>query len=219
VEFLVGDGPAAADEAAAAVAAGQQEEHELLEAIRAAFGAKHVVRVCGAAGGDAVLEGARRLLGSADALKRSGVDLSGASLAIDDCYEVWGSGFISIPYDFELTDLQPQLQRLLGAGSAPGAGGGGEDGGASVPVDSTVTAAAGGARRQGGRARPAPALGWRPAGGPPAPVPVPAPARRAPRPGARRPAALALSAAPAARAARAGAAAAAVARPGFGGLR
>ena len=38
---------------------------------------------------------------------------SGASIAIDDCYELWESGFVSIPYDFELRDLQPQLQKLL----------------------------------------------------------------------------------------------------------
>ncbi len=41
----------------------------------------------------------------------------GASIAIDDCYELWESGFVSIPYDFELRDLQPQLQKLL-AGSS-----------------------------------------------------------------------------------------------------
>ena len=37
----------------------------------------------------------------------------GASIAIDDCYELWESGFVSIPYNFELRDLQPQLQKLL----------------------------------------------------------------------------------------------------------
>ena len=44
---------------------------------------------------------------------------AGASIAIDDCYEVWESGFISIPYDFRLKDLKPKLRRLLGT-SAPG---------------------------------------------------------------------------------------------------
>ena len=37
----------------------------------------------------------------------------GASVAIDDCYELWESGFVSIPYNFEMRDLQPQLQKLL----------------------------------------------------------------------------------------------------------
>lgn len=39
--------------------------------------------------------------------------MPGASIAIDDCYELWESGFVSIPYNFELRDLQPQLQKLL----------------------------------------------------------------------------------------------------------
>ena len=39
--------------------------------------------------------------------------MPGASIAIDDCYELWESGFFSIPYNFELRDLQPQLQKLL----------------------------------------------------------------------------------------------------------
>ena len=43
---------------------------------------------------------------------------AGASIAIDDCYELWESGFISIPYNFDLKDLQPQLQRLLGTASS-----------------------------------------------------------------------------------------------------
>lgn len=43
---------------------------------------------------------------------------AGASIAIDDCYELWESGFISIPYNFNLKDLQPQLQRLLGTASS-----------------------------------------------------------------------------------------------------
>lgn len=39
--------------------------------------------------------------------------MPGASIAIDDCYELWESGFVSIPYNFEMRDLQPQLQKLL----------------------------------------------------------------------------------------------------------
>ena len=41
--------------------------------------------------------------------------LAGASIAIDDCYELWESGFISIPHDFQLSDLRPKLRRLLTA--------------------------------------------------------------------------------------------------------
>ena len=39
----------------------------------------------------------------------------GACLAIDDRYEVWESGYISIPFDFQLSDLRPRLQKLLSA--------------------------------------------------------------------------------------------------------
>lgn len=41
---------------------------------------------------DKVLGAARRLLECAPAIRLAGVDLSGASLAIDDCYELWDSG-------------------------------------------------------------------------------------------------------------------------------
>lgn len=102
-------------QAAAAVQVTKREEQQLLERIRQEFGAKHVVRVCSMYESDKVLEGARRLLQHADVIKGT-VDLRGASLAIDDCYEVWGSGFISIPYDFTLQELQPQLIKLLGGG-------------------------------------------------------------------------------------------------------
>ena len=42
--------------------------------------------------------------------------LAGVTVAIDDCYEVWASGIISIPWDFSIQDLKPQLLRLLGSG-------------------------------------------------------------------------------------------------------
>lgn len=108
-------------QAAAAVQITKKEEQELLERIRQEFGAKHVVRVCSMFECERVLDGARRLLEYAPTIKQS-VDLRGASLAIDDCYEVWGSGFISIPYDFTLQELQPQLRKLLSAGKAAGNG-------------------------------------------------------------------------------------------------
>jgi hypothetical protein len=111
-------------QAAAAVQITKKEEQELLERIRQEFGAKHVVRVCSMFECEKVLEGARRLLEHAPAIKES-VDLRGASLAIDDCYEVWGSGFISIPYDFTLQELQPQLVKLLASSSSANGNGAG----------------------------------------------------------------------------------------------
>ena len=38
---------------------------------------------------------------------------AGITIAIDDRYEVWGSGIISIPWNFSVQDLKPQLLRLL----------------------------------------------------------------------------------------------------------
>lgn len=35
------------------------------------------------------------------------------SLAIDDCYEVWDTGVISVPYNFRAEDLRPRLLGLL----------------------------------------------------------------------------------------------------------
>ena len=42
---------------------------------------------------------------------------AGVTLAIDDCYDVWGSGIISIPWDFSIQDLKPQLLKMLGSSS------------------------------------------------------------------------------------------------------
>ena len=36
------------------------------------------------------------------------------TIAIDDRYEVWGSGIISIPWNFRMQDLKPQILKLLG---------------------------------------------------------------------------------------------------------
>lgn len=39
---------------------------------------------------------------------------AGITIAIDDRYEVWGSGIISIPWNFRMQDLKPQILKLLG---------------------------------------------------------------------------------------------------------
>ncbi len=109
-----------ADQEAAALEATRREEQELLEQIREAFDAKSVVRVCALYDRGKVLAGARKLLENASVIKAS-VSLAGASIAIDDCYEVWGSGFISIPYNFTVQELPSQLTRLLHAGEQPAA--------------------------------------------------------------------------------------------------
>ncbi|KAK9817188.1 hypothetical protein WJX72_010816 [[Myrmecia] bisecta] len=114
LEFMCSESGDAANQAAQAVQCTNAEEEELLERVRAALNAKHVIRVCSSYEQDKVMQAAHRLLENADAI-RAAVDLSGASIAIDDCYELWDSGFISIPYDFRVQELQPELQKLLGS--------------------------------------------------------------------------------------------------------
>lgn len=41
---------------------------------------------------------------------------TGASLAIDDCYELWESGFISIPFSFQVSSAQGVGSRVQGVG-------------------------------------------------------------------------------------------------------
>lgn len=79
----------------------QAEEEAALEAARQALGAKHVIRVISLPDNEGVVDAARRLAAAGPAIRQAGVDLSGASLAIDDCYELWDSGFISVPFDFK----------------------------------------------------------------------------------------------------------------------
>jgi hypothetical protein len=110
--FMISEAGELAHETATLVADTKAEEAAALEAVRDALGAKHVVRVCSSYDQQKVLEAAARLVEAAPSL-RAAVDLSGISLAIDDCYDVWESGFISIPFDFSISDLQPQLQALL----------------------------------------------------------------------------------------------------------
>lgn len=93
-------------------------EEIVLEEVRVALGAKCVIKICMAEG---VMEGARRLRDNAELIRHElGVDLlKGACIAIDDCYEVWDSGFISIPWNFRADEL-PGMVRMLQAGQAPG---------------------------------------------------------------------------------------------------
>ena len=55
--------------------------------VRAAFGAKHVIRVCSSEHKASALAAADRLLAHAERI-RAQVDLTNASIAIDDCYQV-----------------------------------------------------------------------------------------------------------------------------------
>lgn len=116
LEFLTSEAADAASRAAEDVASARKEEEDLLARVCQALGAKHVIRLCSLYERDKVMDGAKRLLANADKI-RGVVDLTGASIAIDDCYQVWSSGFISVPYDFELQELKPRLLKMLAAAS------------------------------------------------------------------------------------------------------
>jgi hypothetical protein len=62
--------------------------------------------------------------------------LAGASIAIDDCYELWESGFISIPYNFQVKDLRPELRKLLAAANGTGPSGDADPLTSTEPCDS-----------------------------------------------------------------------------------
>ncbi|MEW5302018.1 MAG: hypothetical protein WDW36_004831 [Sanguina aurantia] len=114
MEFLVSEMGTAASEAATAVQSVRELEEALLDRVRVVFGLKCIIKICM---NDRVLEGARRLLDNADAIKAA-VHLVGASIALDDCYEVWDSGFISIPYNFNIAELPGKLL-MLQSGTKP----------------------------------------------------------------------------------------------------
>lgn len=115
--FLASEAGYLANESASLIADYQAEEAAALEAVKKALGAKQVVRICSSYDRHKVMEATARLLEAAPSI-REAVDLTGVSLAIDDCYDIWDSGFVSIPYDFSLSEIKPRLQTLL---QAPGA--------------------------------------------------------------------------------------------------
>lgn len=78
------------------------------------FEAKCVIKICM---NDKVVEGAMRLLEHANTIRQA-VNLKGACIALDDCYEVWDSGFISIPYNFKIQELTGMV-RMLQSGQRP----------------------------------------------------------------------------------------------------
>lgn len=106
-----------ADDEAAAHEQGRAEQAAVLLAARDALGAAQVISVCADADRPLVVAAAQRLCRHAS-LIAAALNLQGVSLAIDDCYEVWDSGFISIPHSFTVEDLQPQLKGMLAAPAA-----------------------------------------------------------------------------------------------------
>ena len=116
MNFLSSEAGVSAHQMAEVLQTCDGEEQELFAEIRDVFQAKDVVRVCSMYEQRKVMKGARRLLEHAHTIKQS-IDLTGVSIAIDDCYDVWGPGFISIPYDFSVGELKPRLRKLLSSGT------------------------------------------------------------------------------------------------------
>lgn len=89
----------------------------LLDQVRDAFKAKYVVSVLSNTECGHVVSACNRLLENSNLILQK-VDLSGTSLCIDDSYDAWDNGFISIPYNFQTGDLQVRLRKLLPPGKS-----------------------------------------------------------------------------------------------------
>ncbi|KAL3152625.1 hypothetical protein ABBQ32_001640 [Trebouxia sp. C0010 RCD-2024] len=113
LEYLRGEAATAASAAAANQDRAKAEEDRLLEAARMALGVQHIIRICSRNDQPSVTAPLQRLIQHGPTVRQA-VDLSGITIAIDDRYEVWGSGIISIPWNFRMQDLKPQLLKLLG---------------------------------------------------------------------------------------------------------
>lgn len=116
VQFMTSTDGVLANKSASLLTDDRAEEEAALNAVKEALGSKAVVRLCSTENRAEVLQAAKKLVDAAPSI-RSAIDLTNISIAIDDCYDVWDSGFVSIPYDFSLDDLKPQLRALL---EAPG---------------------------------------------------------------------------------------------------
>ena len=46
----------------------------------------------------------------------AGLDLSDVEIAIDDRFDVWDSGIISVPYDFHVGEVEDRIRGLLDGG-------------------------------------------------------------------------------------------------------
>ena len=93
------------------------EKHRNIEAdhlakVKKALKARQVIRVCSAPHTKEFYDACQRLVEHSDYILQH-VDLKGIFLAIDDCYELWESGFISIPHDFEVEALCQKLSEAL----------------------------------------------------------------------------------------------------------
>eukprot|EP00232_Nephroselmis_pyriformis_P020941 CAMPEP_0182866892 /NCGR_PEP_ID=MMETSP0034_2-20130328/8435_1 /TAXON_ID=156128 /ORGANISM="Nephroselmis pyriformis, Strain CCMP717" /LENGTH=473 /DNA_ID=CAMNT_0024999225 /DNA_START=189 /DNA_END=1607 /DNA_ORIENTATION=- len=124
LEFMMSERGAAVDDAVSASIDARKELEAVMEEVRVTFGARYVISVCPNDVDEEVLAAGNRLIENATRI-RAAVNLKGASLCFDTCYDAWENGFISFPYDFVMGELEAKLSGLLA--KQPGAGG--EDGG------------------------------------------------------------------------------------------
>lgn len=112
LEFMLSQSGMEAHHASHYSAEEEAMEETALQAACEALGAKKVVRICSSYEKGHVMAATERLIEAAPYIRAS-LDLSSVSLALDDRYDVWDSGIISIPYDFRLNDIEPKLKALL----------------------------------------------------------------------------------------------------------
>jgi hypothetical protein len=112
LEFLVSQEAELASSAADKQILRSMAEDELLIEAKNALGARHVVRMCSREHIEDVSDALQRLLENAAAI-RSSVDLEGVCLAIDDNYHLWDSGYVSIPYNFDIKTVASEVTKLL----------------------------------------------------------------------------------------------------------
>ena len=115
LSFLCSDAAVAFSDAVGAREAAREGELRLLGRVRRALRLKQCIRVTVSEDGSAFQGACERLILNAGRILQA-VDLRGVSFAIDDCFEVWESGFVSIPCDFDLDDLCESLVAALPEG-------------------------------------------------------------------------------------------------------
>lgn len=93
------------------IAQSRREEAMELTRVRRALKARQVIRV--SSEDDAAWKGACERLVENSEYILDNVDMKGIFLAIDDQYEVWDTGAVSIPHDFTLEALVKNLRKAL----------------------------------------------------------------------------------------------------------
>ncbi len=114
VAFLCSDEARELNERVRVIESQRSLESDHLARVKKALKAKQVIRVCSMPDMAPFYGACERLVANAEYIA-SQVELKGIFLAIDDCYEVWESGFVSVPYDFEIEVLCQTLGALKAA--------------------------------------------------------------------------------------------------------